>query len=117
MDKKVLKRTITDEEMLALSTKVGKMFPDELYATLGLYTAIVMADIFEDSEEENKEVNNDHKVFATYKAGKWEIEIYRWADYKARLVIYYSGEKRIDRIVDSIYKAYNYAFNIICKDK
>lgn len=113
MDKKVLKRTITDEEMLELSTRVVKMFPDELYATLGLYTAIVMADIFEDSEE----IKNDHEAFVTYTAGKWKIVIATREDDKARLVMFYSDEKRIDRTLDSIYKAYNYAFNIICTDK
>lgn len=60
MAKKVLKVEITDDKMMDVAVAVSKLFPDELFLTLGLFTATLMADIFEDSEE--VEVSEKPKV-------------------------------------------------------
>lgn len=60
MAKKVLKVEITDDKMMDIAVAVSKLFPDELYLTLGLYTATLLADIFEDAEE--VEVSDKPKV-------------------------------------------------------
>lgn len=60
MSKKVLKVEITDDEMMDIAVKVSKLFPDELYLTLGLFTATLLADIFEDAQQ--VEVSENPKV-------------------------------------------------------
>lgn len=60
MDKKVLKVEITDDKMLDIAAEVSKLFPNELYMTLGLFLATLMADIFNDAEE--VEVSDKPKV-------------------------------------------------------
>ena len=60
MAKKVLKREITDDEMLDISVSVGKIFPREFDAVLALFSATLMADIFADAEE--VEVSEKPKV-------------------------------------------------------
>ena len=51
---------------------------------------------------------------AEYDAGKWNILIENKENDKARLRIRLNGAVICDRVLDSLYKAYNYAFNIIC---
>ena len=60
MAKKVLKREITDDEMLDISVSVGKIFPREFDALLALFSAALLADIFENAEE--VEVSENPKV-------------------------------------------------------
>ncbi len=60
MAKKVLKREITDDEMLDISVSVGKIFPREYDAVLALFSATLLADIFADAEE--VEVSKKPKV-------------------------------------------------------
>ena len=92
MARKVLKKEITDDNMLELSTKVGKMFPDELYLTLGLYTAILMADIFEDAEE--IEIDDKPKVTSpdsTYVCGNHTFHIHKVSNKSYRLDYFRAG--------------------------
>lgn len=60
MVKKVLKKEITDDEMLDISVSIGKMFPCEFATVLALFSATLLADIFEDAEE--VEVSEKPKV-------------------------------------------------------
>lgn len=86
MVKKVLKKEIIDDNMLELSAKIGKMFPSEFYATLGLYTAILMAEIFKDAEE--VEIDDKPKVTSpnkTYVCGNHTFHITMRSNKSCRL--------------------------------
>lgn len=60
MAKKVLKVEITDDKMMDISFKVAKLFPEEMFLGLGLFSASLVADIFKDAEE--VEVDENPKV-------------------------------------------------------
>lgn len=65
---------------------------------------------------ENKESDkNELEATIEYRAGRWEICITTTEADKVRLRIYYEGRVMCNRVLDSLYKAYNYAFNIICR--
>ena len=81
MVKKVLKKEITDDEMLDISVSVGKIFPCELSAVLALFSAALMADIFEDAEE--VEVSEKPKVTSPdeiYHCGNHTFRVHKKAN-------------------------------------
>ncbi len=80
MAKKVLKVEITDDEMMDVAVAVSKLFPDELYLTLGLFTATLLADIFKDAEE--VEVDDKPKVTSPdtiYHCGEHTFRVHKIA--------------------------------------
>lgn len=92
MVKKVLKKEITDDEMLDLSARIGKMFPDELYFTLGLFIATIMAEMFENAEE--VEIDDKPKVTSpdsTYVCGNHTFHIHKRSNKSCRLDYFRAG--------------------------
>lgn len=67
MAKKVLKVEITDDKMMDIAVENSKLFPDEMYLALGLFSAALMADIFKDAEEveisENPKVTSPDTIY------------------------------------------------------
>lgn len=65
--------------------------------------------------EKKKDEKKEREAVVEYRAGRWEIYITTMEADKARLRIYYEGTTMCNRVLDSLYKAYNCAFNIICR--
>lgn len=63
---------------------------------------------------EAKKKNEEFKAAVEYNVGNKNISITTMANDKVRLVIKCNGIVAVDRTLDSLYKAYHYAFNIIC---
>ena len=65
-------------------------------------------------EKEAEKKKEGHEAVVEYDAGNWNILIETKKNDNVRLRMKLKGEVICDRILDSLYKAYNYAFNIIC---
>ena len=68
----------------------------------------------EEKEAEKESEKEEYEAIIEYRAGKWIIRISTLESDKVRLRVYRNEVAVCDRILDSLYKAYNYAFNIIC---
>lgn len=64
--------------------------------------------------EKKEDEEEKHEAVVEYSAGKWDILIATKENDTVRLCIRHYGAVVCDRILDSLYKAYNYAFNILC---
>lgn len=78
--------------------------------TFALVTIGAMIGARAEMKTESKE---EYEAVVEYNAGRWNISIITMENDKVRLVIKRNGVVAIDRVLDSLYKAYNYAFNII----
>lgn len=110
MAKKIV---ITDDELIHKAAEIASQnFPNE-YLLLGIFLASVMAEIFcDDSDDDSDDDYDKEEAHITFRAGNWRISINTMND-KARLVMFREDVKVIDRVVDNLYKAYDYAFNIL----
>lgn len=109
--KKVLTATVNDNDMMALSSEIAQTFPREHRVALGLFTAILMAEIFID-EHEAEEMNED-AYHETYNVGDWCIIIKQIPGSKPRLILHRNSTLITDRTFSSIHDAYNTAFSIM----
>lgn len=64
--------------------------------------------------EMKTEAKEEYEAVVEYDVGRWNISITTTESDKARLVIKNNGIVAVDRTLDSLYKAYHYAFYIIC---
>ena len=109
--RKPLVATINDDDMCALTAEIAKCFPREHFAALALFSATLMAEIF-DEEHEAEEMNED-AYHETYNVGDWCIIIKQIPGYKPRLILHRNSTLITDRTFSSIHDAYNTAFSIM----
>lgn len=67
----------------------------------------------ETEKNETTDDNDEYEAGVSYKAGDWDIIISTTSHNKARLILKLKGLVVCDRVLDSLYKAYNYAFNAL----
>lgn len=72
--------------------------------------AEIMTEKKEDKEEDKEE---EYEAAVEYRAGRWDISIITMGNDKVRLIVKRNGIVAVNRVLDSLYKAYNHAFNII----
>lgn len=92
MAKKVLKVELVDDKMIETAAEVGKLFPDELTLTLGLFTATLAAEIFKDAEE--VEIDDKPKVTSpnkTYVCGNHTFHLTMRSNKSCRLDYFRGG--------------------------
>lgn len=114
MVKKVLKKEITDDEMLDLSARIGKMFPDELYFTLGLFIATIMAEMFENAEE--VEIDDKPKVTSPdeiYHCGDHTFRVHKKANDAFSIDHFYHGVFKGLKKTESQEEAFKYILAIL----
>lgn len=114
MSKKVLKVEITDDEMMDVAVKVLKLFPDELYLTLGLFTATLLADIFEDAQQ--VEVSENPKVTSPdtiYNCGNHTFRVHKKASDAFTIDHFDHGVYAGKEETESLEKAFKYILAIL----
>lgn len=86
--------------------------PDITFALVTIGAMIgAKAEIKTEAKEDEKD---KYEAIVEYRAGIWVIRISTLESDKVRLRVYRNEVTVCDRVLDSLYKAYNYAFNIIC---
>lgn len=112
---------LTNEEFAEVIGEVYKEVNKE-NADAAFFVVLVGAMIGASAEEKTekkkaeKEAENEElEAFVEYNVGNRNISIFTKSDDKVRLVIKCNGIVAVDRTLDSLYKAYNYAFNIISR--
>ena len=110
--RKVLTATVNDDDMVALTAEIAKVFPMEHAVALALFSSLLMAEIFSD-EQEAEEMDKEDTYHETYNVGDWCITIRQIPGSKPRLIMYRNSTLITDRTFNSIHDAYNVAFSII----
>ena len=109
---------LTNEEF---SQVIGEVFKEvkekdsDLAFFVIVFGAMLGARAEMKTEEKEAETKKEElEAFVEYNVGNRNIAIFTKSDDKVRLVIKCNGIVAVDRTLDSLYKAYNYAFNILC---
>ena len=106
------------------SNVIGEVFEEvnEKDPDISLFVVVIGAMIgakaemkTEEKKAEKEAENEELEAFVEYNVGNRNISIFTKSDDKVRLVIKCNGIVAVDRTLDSLYKAYNYAFNIISR--
>lgn len=111
---------LTEDEFLEIVAETIKEFvkaveDDALVPILLTLCATIGAKAeIKTEKKEAKTKKEELEAFIEYDAGKWNITIAAMSYDNVRLTIKRNGIVAVDRVLDSLYKAYNYAFNIIC---
>lgn len=114
MAKKVLKREITDDEMLDVSVSIGKIFPREFDAVLALFSATLLADIFAGAEE--VEVSEKSKVTSPdeiYHCGNHTFRVHKKAIYSFSVDYFDHGVFKGLKHTESQEEAFKYILAIL----
>ena len=100
---------LTKDEFAQVIHEVIKEFdmPD---ITFALVTIGAMIGARAEMKTESKE---KCEAVVEYNAGRWNISIITTENDKVRLIVKRDGVVAVDRVLDSLHTAYNYAFNII----
>lgn len=107
---------LTNEEF---SQVIGEVFKEvkEKDSDLAFFVIVFGAMIGARAEmktEKKEDEEEEFEAVVEYNVGNKNISITTMTNDKVRLVIKCNGIVAVDRTLDSLYKAYNYAFNIIC---
>lgn len=114
MAKKVLKVEITDDKMMDIAVENSKLFPDEMYLALGLFSASLMADIFKDAEE--VEVDENPKVTSPdtiYHCGDHTFRVHKKAKDSFSIDHFNEGVFIGMKKVESLEKAFKYILDTL----
>lgn len=114
MTKKVLKVEITDDKMMDIAVENSKLFLDEMYLALGLFSASLIADIFKDAEE--VEVDENPKVTSPdtiYHCGNHTFRIHKKAKDSFSVDHFDHGVYAGKEETESLEKAFKYILAIL----
>lgn len=103
---------LTNEEFAEVIGEVYKEVNKE-NADAAFFVVMVGAMIGASAEEKTEKKEGEKEDCVVYKAGDHKICIATRYDNKAHLVITYKDRIAVDRMLDSLHKAYEYAFNIL----
>ena len=107
------KATITDDNMINLTAQIASTFPDQYQFALSFYTALMMAEIFDDSEEPETKVYR--RSCDKYSVGDFDFYDYTGGtlENKHRVEYYKAGSFVDKQILPDKEEAFKYILAIL----